>query len=119
MVADLTMFCVKLSTLLFYLKLFTRVQKLTHIVYFIMAVQALFCLAATGVTVSLLLICTAKHGSTQAFCTQTYKLIIVQRVFGVLTDFLVLGIPIKVVTRLPIPIRQKISLTAIFMTGFL
>lgn len=114
-VADLTMFCVKLSALLFLLKLFGGGTSFRHSAYLIIAVQVLFYLASTGVTLGLLLLCTAKNGTTHAFCTQTYKLFIAQRVFGVITDILVVGMPVVVVWRLSI--RRKVRIISLFMTG--
>lgn len=82
-----------------------------------MGAQILFYLAFTGVAIGLMLLCTAKTATTRSFCTQSYKLVIAQSVFGVVTDFLVLGIPIVRVWRLHLSTRRKIGVIGIFMTG--
>ena len=113
------MFCLRLSVLLLYLKWFGKVRKFVDTVFLIIAVQALFCLVSTSVTISLLFLCVVKNGSEHAFCTRTYKLIIVQRVFGVIVDFLVLGMPLRIVWNLCISVRHKVELTAVYMTGLM
>jgi dolichyl-phosphate-mannose--protein O-mannosyl transferase len=109
----------KLSALLIFLKVFGIKTRFRYTTYFLVAVQAFFYLASTGITVGLLFLCIAENGTTHTFCTQTYKLIIVQRVFGVITDFLVLGMPIPVIWGLSYEVSKKIKITALFMTGFM
>lgn len=82
-----------------------------------MAVQTLFYLAFTGVAFGLLFLCTAKNATTLSLCTNNYKLVIAGSVFSVVTDFLVLGIPIMRVWHLRLSVRRKIGVTSIFMTG--
>lgn len=44
---------------------------------------------------------------------------VVQGIFGLVTDFYLLFIPVPAVLSLQLPTRKKIGVIAIFMTGFL
>lgn len=82
-----------------------------------MAVQTLFYLAFTGFAFGLLFLCTAQNATKLSFCTNYYKPVIAGSVFSVVTDFLVLGIPIMRVWRSRLSVRRKIGVISIFMTG--
>lgn len=82
-----------------------------------MAIQILFYLAVTGVAFGLLSLCTAENATTRSFCTQSYKTVITVAVFSVVTDFLVLILPIQRVWRLKLSIRRRFGVIGIFMTG--
>ena len=52
-------------------------------------------------------------------CNKDLTLGYVMAAFNVLSDFYLLGIPIPVVWKLQLPLRRKVGISAVFMTGFL
>lgn len=113
------MFCLRLSVLVLYLRVFGASANFRHVVYFIITIQTLFYLTSTSVTIGLLILCIAQSESTHAFCTQTYKLVVVQRVFGIIVDFLMVEMPLKILWNLQLSVRKKIAVNALFMTGLM
>lgn len=116
-VSDITMLCVKTSILICYINAFYYIVVLRTLAYYIMAIQAIVYLTTSGVTVSMLFLCADKISATHTFCAQNYNLVTAQRIFGVTTDFLVLGMPIPLIWRVRMRKRQKIQITAVFMIG--
>jgi len=112
-------FCVKLSILLLYLRIFAISRGMKFLIYGAMAIQVVFYLAFTAVAIALEFLCTAESAATRPFCVQNYKVTILQSVFGVATDFYVLLLPVAKVWQLQLPFRRKVGVIAIFMTGFL
>lgn len=113
------MLCVKLSILLLYLRVFNADRKLRYAIYFFMTINAFFYLGSTGVAIGSLHLCTIEHARTRPFCTQNYKIVMAQSVFSMITDFLILGIPITRVWRLQLSVRRRIGVIGVFMTGFM
>lgn len=52
-------------------------------------------------------------------CGRDLTLGYVMAAFNVLSDFYLLAIPIPVVWKLQLPLRRKVGVIAVFMTGFL
>lgn len=86
--------CMKVSLLLLYLRIFGVERKLRYILYFFVAVTAFFYLGSTGVAIALIYLSTLKDGRRRSLWTNNYKLVVAQAVFAMVTDFLVLGIPV-------------------------
>ena len=52
-------------------------------------------------------------------CGQDLTLGYVIAAFNVLSDFYLLAIPIPIVWKIQLPLRKKIGISVVFMTGFL
>ena len=69
--------------------------------------------------------CTPRSGETWLVaqmsrrCGRDLTLGYVMAAFNVLSDFYLFAIPIPVVWKLQLPLRRKIGVSAVFMTGFL
>ena len=69
--------------------------------------------------------CTPRSGETWIVavvskrCGRNLTLGYVIAAFNVLSDFYLLAIPVPVVWKLQLPLRRKVGVSAIFMTGFL
>lgn len=118
-VAFPTMFFVKLSILLLYLRIFGIDKTFRNIIFALTAIQAVFYLGSTGIAIGLLYACDVEHARARSFCTQNYKVLMAQSVFGVVTDFLTLGIPIARVWRLQLSAHRKMGVIGVFMTGLM
>ena len=52
-------------------------------------------------------------------CGKSMSMTYVQGIFNVVSDFYILILPIPVVLQLRLPLKKKIGVSAIFMTGLL
>ena len=116
----ITQTAIKISILLFYLQLFVTKQ-FSIAAYITMSVVCLWCIQQV---LAALLICkpisynwdfhnqTGSCGNTTANC-------IAGAAVNVLTDLVILLLPMPIIWRLKIPTRSKLSLSFIFGLGFL
>lgn len=116
-VADITMLSLKTSILILYIRMFGIKTSFRYLTYSIIAIQALVYLATSGAAASMLFLCADRISITHTFCAQNYNLVTAQRIFGVITDFLVLGMPIPIIWVLQMPTRRKLEVIGNFMTG--
>ena len=81
----------------------------------------LFCVLYTivfwGVSITLIVKCDSLQSLDIAFCVDSGITIVVMTIVGVVTDFYILALPIKVVMSLNIKRRKKFGLAAIFLCG--
>ncbi|KAK7190340.1 hypothetical protein DPSP01_006160 [Paraphaeosphaeria sporulosa] len=114
---------IKLSILLLYRRLFWIRDSARYMICIGMVVTALFYLACF---ISSLIHCVPRHGegwlsqeSKQRCAQPELEVSVVQGVFGVISDFYLLLIPMLQVTRLRVTTSQKIGLAGLFLTGLL
>ena len=115
-------FFAKLSLFLLYLRLFEPDWWTKSLIYFgIISILAFY----TATTVTFGVLCIPRSGETWAessFSTRCGKSIVmtyIQGIFNVVSDFYLFVLPIPVVWQLQMPLRKKIGVSAIFMTGLL
>jgi hypothetical protein len=114
---------IKLSILLLYRRLFWVRRTARYMVWIGATVISLF---YVGGIISSLVHCVPRKGegwlapSSQHRCGQPeLQLSAGQGVFGVISDFYLLMIPMLQVGRLKVPISQKFGIGAVFLTGLL
>jgi hypothetical protein len=105
-----------------YLRIFSPSRRARHLILFGITLITLFYMACLLTeTIS----CTPRLGETwmeaasSKRCGNDITLGYVMAAFNVLSDFYLLAIPIPVVWKLQLPLRQKVGVSAVFMTGFL
>ena len=115
-------FLVKLALFLLFLHLFGRLRWLRYFVWFGIAITG--CFYIPGIIVPFAL-CAPSKGRTwleMSFtpkCRSLQDYGIAQGTMNLISDFYLLFIPIPAVLSLQLPMRKKIGVIAIFMTGFL
>ena len=112
-----TILMTKLSLLLLYLRLFRANVRLRYGIYVSMGFLFLF---YCGMFIASAILSVPKPAIM--FSVNTDKatpLGIAQGAVGVGTDFLVFCLPLSVIWKLQLPLRKKIGVLAIFMTGLL
>ncbi|MCJ1257348.1 hypothetical protein MMC24_005173 [Lignoscripta atroalba] len=113
---------VKLSLLLLYLQLFYPNVTLRYLIYFGILFNSLFYTACVLVQI---ILCSPRAGQSWFEVTlspryaRTIPLGVVQAAVNVGGDFYILFLPIRGVWQLKLPLRKKIGVSAIFMSGFL
>ena len=105
-----------------YLRIFSPNLQTRYLIYFGMVIMVLFytaCLLVEAIS------CTPRSGETwieaqlSKRCGRDLTLGYVMAAFNVVSDFYLLAIPLPVVWKLQLPLRRKIGVSAVFMTGFL
>lgn len=115
-------FFVKLSLFLLYLSIFSTDRRTKLFIY--VGITAIF-VAYTGTFIAFGIMCLPSPGETwqsaalATQCTDSQEVGYFQGAFNVVSDFYILIIPIPVVWRLQMPLRRKIGILLIFLTGFL
>ncbi|KAI0013601.1 hypothetical protein F4779DRAFT_613331 [Xylariaceae sp. FL0662B] len=111
---------VKTSILLFLLRLFGQKRGVRQ---FIIWVNTANILHMIGVFFAIVFQCTPIEKAWNPFiagtCVDTRVLFTTTSVFSILTDLLVLGLPLKIFIGLKIPRRTKLVLMFIFLLGFI
>lgn len=99
-----------------FIRVFGLVVSFKNLTYSVLIIQALVYLTTSGVSVGMLFRCVGNN-SVVNFCAHNYKLVVAQHIFGVITDFLVLGMPIPLIWRLQIRKNHKLILIGLLMIG--
>ena len=83
----------------------------------------LFCVLYTivfwGVSIALVVECDSPQSLDIALCVDSGITTVVMTVIGVVTDFYILALPIKIVMSLNIKRGKKLGLAAIFLCGLM
>lgn len=122
-IAPLSLCFVKNSVLILYLRVFSvlrwlRIASITGIV----AITAFH----TSMAISLTVLCTPSSGtsrmeflaaSVSPRCFHIRKLVVVQGVASVATDLFLLILPLPAVWTLKMPLRRKVAVSTMFLTG--
>lgn len=108
---------IKLSVILFYHRIFP-VRRVAVVLYIFGAFIVVWCLSALIVTV---FVCRPIRyfwdKSIDGKCINFYAFILAEAILTVVTDVIILAIPMPLVWRLNITRRQKLALSGIFMLG--
>lgn len=112
---------VRLSLLALYLRIFKPIKWARITIFVGMALISVFYVVCT---VILLAITVPSQGQTWMYTTTTHVKLeadigVAQGYFGVLSDLLILGIPLKLVSDLSLQRKRKIGVLAVFLTGLL
>lgn len=122
MVYGPTIFFAKASLLLLVLRVFSPDRWTRYSIYFGLTTTFAFHL---GTTVAFGALCIPRRGESwpeglfSTHCGKAISMTYIQGTFNVVSDFYILIIPIPVVVRLQLPLRKKVGVCAIFMTGLL
>ena len=117
-----TAFFTKLSLFLLYLSLF-RPKPTTRILIYIGITAISMMYSVTTITEAVLCIPLPGHSWISTVytrkCINTKTIGYVAGSFNVVSDLYLLVLPLPIVWSLQLPLRKKIGLSAIFMSGFL
>lgn len=115
-----SIFLGKCSILLLYLRIFSPDKTFRHKVYIAIAFSCATQLAGTPIEAVL---CAAKPGTRWAVlnpnCSKSFNYGLVRGIANLLVDLCILYLPIPVVMRLQMPMRRRIGVITIFMTGLM
>lgn len=117
-----TVFFAKLSLLLLYHRIFSPDRWTRLFIYFGIGVIFIVYTITASILVGL---CIPRKGEGWALalrssrCRDTMVMTYVQGIFNIVSDFYVLVLPLPVVWKLQLPLRKKIGVSAVFMTGLL
>ncbi|KAM0803163.1 hypothetical protein BDR22DRAFT_841878 [Usnea florida] len=110
-------FSIKTSILLFYLQLFRVNPRFKYWVYFGILFCAIYTAAYWGVSAASLIECSSPQSIEITLCAHSDISTLVAGAVNVVTDFYVLLLPIRIVTRLNTRRGKKIRLMAVFLCG--
>lgn len=112
------MFFTKLSILLLFIRIFvppqTRKTKIFYASWFVIWFNLLYCIALVLVV---LLQCVNKQEIAGKTCIDTYALLVTASCINVISDLMMLMIPLAAVWNLHMPMRKKIGLSFVFAVG--
>lgn len=115
-----TVFFAKVSILLIYLRLFKIDRPLRVGIHVGLILMALFHTAIIGVGIGTVIKCVGVSASTSTFCNAASgSTQLAQSAFNVVTDFLILILPMPLVMKLQLPRTRKIGLFFVFGAGVL
>ena len=119
-IGSLALFFAKLSLFLLFLRLFSPDRKLKCLVY--LGILFSGALSLTSVVVSGAL-CSPRPGQPWndlrviLRCSTERYFAVIQGVLNMLLDFYILYLPIPVLWKLQLPVRKRVGVIAVFMTG--
>ena len=117
-----TIFFTKLSIFLLYMRIFSLDRKMRYAVYFGVAANLIFTIIITAMQAAFTI---PWRGETWldprhlARVEHSSVLAVPVGIFGVISDFYILVLPIPTTLKLSLPLRKKLGVIAIFMIGFL
>lgn len=116
-------FFVKLSLFLLYIDLFGASRRTRIFVH--VGIASIF-IVHTGITIVYGVFCIPKSDKswlesiTASRCSvPSQNMTYVVGSFGVISDFYILGVPMPVILRMQLPLKKKITVCALFLTGLL
>ncbi|KAL9594863.1 MAG: hypothetical protein Q9179_005207 [Wetmoreana sp. 5 TL-2023] len=115
----LSFFFVKLSILLLYLRLFAIERTMRYLIWGGISLQVIGYAGLLGHVISLEVECYGKTATTHSLCVNSYKVIYVEGIFSVVTDFYILLLPVRNVLGLKLSWRRRMGVLGVFMTGLL
>ena len=117
-----TAFFARLALVLFYFRIFSS-HRATRVAIYVGILVGFLYLTATEIAI--LVFCVHRHGlqwfSVQyvAQCMPSEKTNYSQGIFGVVSDIYVFILPLPILWTLHMPLRKKLGVTAIFLTGLM
>lgn len=119
-VARISMFFTKLSILLLFLRIFVPPQsqktKIFYAIWFVIWFNFFYCVA---LVLTVLLQCVRKKHGSKGTCIDTFSLLITASTINVLSDIVMLIIPLNSVWKLHMTKKQKYGLSVVFAVGTL
>lgn len=122
MVYSLTVNFAKLALFLLYFRIFATNRRNKIAIHLGILANCCFYI---GSSIILLVLCVPRSDESwlspvyAARCRQTTKMGIIQGVFGLLSDLYIFILPLPILWRLQMPLRRKLGITAIFLTGLM
>ena len=122
LVYSLTMLCAKLALFLLFHRLFASDYWTKIAIHLGITTACLFYIASSVVA---LILCTPGPSESwvsptfDARCKPTYKLSQAHGWFGLLSDLYIFFLPLPVLWGLHMPLRKKLGVTAVFLTGLM
>lgn len=112
------MFFAKFSILLLFLRIFvphqTRKTKIYLSIWGVIWFNLLYCIA---LVLTVILQCVGKVETPGKTCIDTYLLLVTASTINVLSDVMMLIIPLAAVWGLHLPVNRKIGLSVVFAVG--
>jgi hypothetical protein len=109
---------IKLTLLLIFTRLFVNFQKMVIFTYIVMIAMVSYYLTMMVIKIR---ICTATAGSwnpqIQSTCFNEPALFLADTLMSVVTDFLVLLIPLPLIWKLNLPLKKRLKVIALLCTG--
>lgn len=119
-VARISIFFTKLSILLLTIRIFVPAQstktKIWYASWAVIWFNLLYCIALVLVVI---LQCVNKKEIPGKTCIDTYSLLVTASIINVLSDLMMLAIPLVAVWDLQMPMRRKIGISVVFAVGML
>jgi len=116
---SVVVFLTKLSILLLYHRIFSCQQVVKYLIWFGIIIQFVLYTFHTAYEIVFEFECTSANYLSSAFCRSPYTVLLVQGSINVATDFYVLCLPVARVSKLQLPLRRKVGVVGIFLTGLL
>ena len=111
---------IKMSILLFYLRIFPPTKKITYTAYFLMAYCTIYYAIAFITTVTICNVKNKEWGITMTMnCFAYGDLMLALGWLDLLVDVLILAFPLPMVVKLKVSRPQKVYLVAIFSCGIM
>lgn len=114
-----TMFFIKLSILLLYLRIFFINDRMRYLIYFKAAFLAVFYMMYLGVNIAYNFVCTAFNFQKVKYCLDFDDILYAQGATNLATDIWLVVLPIPMILRLKISKKQKIGLILILAAASL
>jgi len=110
----------KLSILFLFSRLFSVSPRTKLVIIGVMIFTTAYTVAILGVSVGSFVQCGSFEDMTTDFCkAMGTSISVVQSVINVITDFLVLFIPLPMTMALNLPVKKKLAVSAVFLTGLM
>ena len=110
---------IKLSFLLLYLRLFGVQRTFRLVIFWAIAIQSFFYTGYFTYQVVYFNVCSRVDQHSIPFCLSTSQVVVSQGAFNVVTDFVILALPIRKVLALHLKRAQKFNLCLVFASGFM
>ncbi|KAF2202263.1 hypothetical protein GQ43DRAFT_439862 [Delitschia confertaspora ATCC 74209] len=110
----------KLSILLLFSRLFSVSPRTNIVIIGVMIFTTAYTVSILCVSIASFVKCGSLENMTTDFCiAMGTSISIVQSAINVITDFLILFIPLPMTLALSLPLRKKLAVSSVFLTGLL
>jgi hypothetical protein len=117
-VYPLTILFAKLSILLLFIRIFSVNQGMRITIFVGMAILTLFYVAMACIAIASMKICNGLDADSITFCRHySGPIVLLNASFNVATDFWILLMPIPLILKLNLRLKQKLGIVAVFLAG--
>ena len=121
LISALSSMLLRISLLALYLRLFKPIKVVTTVIYLCSGITIIFYLVTM---IAELVVGIPRQDEGWIVAQRRYgpwglKISVARGIFGVLSDFVILFIPLTQIVKLYLPLRKKIVLICVFLTGLL